>query len=155
MPMCPTDEPACIIGRAATLRQKPLNKRANSPSHSIPTPGQPVLALNLQRQAPSGVTASGVTASGVTPSGVTDSGVTASGITPSGVTPSGVTPSGVTPSGVTPSGVTPGGVTPSGETPSGVTAKLPASHWHDSDGQGGVSSPHLLLSRLIVCWLAA
>ena len=45
--------------RAATLRQKLHIKLSASPSHSIFTPGQPVPALTLERQAP-GRVATGV-----------------------------------------------------------------------------------------------
>ena len=41
--------------RAATLRQKLQIELVVSPSHSIPTSGQPVIALALGRQAPGGV----------------------------------------------------------------------------------------------------
>ena len=46
------DGSAQTIIRAATLRQKLQIKLSISPSHSILTPGQPVPALTLWRQAP-------------------------------------------------------------------------------------------------------
>ena len=53
------DESAQTILRAATLRQKLQIKLSISPSHSILTPGRPVPALTLLRQAP-GRVATGV-----------------------------------------------------------------------------------------------
>ena len=46
------DGSAQISVRAATLRQKLQIKLSTSPSRSILTPGQPVPALTLYRQAP-------------------------------------------------------------------------------------------------------
>ena len=45
--VCPSlvDGYSFTVVRAATLRQHLLIKLAVSPNHSIPTPGQPVLAL--------------------------------------------------------------------------------------------------------------
>ena len=58
-------------GSAATLRWKLQITVCISPSHSLLTPGQPVLPLTLQRQAPGGVASevSGVTGPGTIPTG--------------------------------------------------------------------------------------
>ena len=53
------DGSAQTIVRAATLRYKLLIQLSTSPSHSILTPGRPVAALTLYRQAP-GRVATGV-----------------------------------------------------------------------------------------------
>ena len=53
------DGPAQTILRAATLRKKWRIQLSTSPSHSILTPGRPVPALTLRRQAP-GMVATGV-----------------------------------------------------------------------------------------------
>ena len=53
------DGSAQTVLRAATLRQKLQIRLSTSPSHSIPTPGQPVPAMTLRRQAP-GWVATGV-----------------------------------------------------------------------------------------------
>ena len=49
------DGSAQTIVRAATLRKKLQIKLSTSSSHSILTPGRPVPALTLERQAPGGV----------------------------------------------------------------------------------------------------
>ena len=57
--VCLKDGSPQTIVRAATLRQKLQFQLCSSPSHSILTPGRPVPALTLERQAPGRVATGG------------------------------------------------------------------------------------------------